>query len=119
MKHTVEYDGYIVGDKVWVWAYWIPLVAEVEIIGLELNQYPEEPGKWHIYYRVNIQAPNGEIDQHSYDSEELYNSKKEALEAAIKDQEGLVADWQKDTSKQETTLGWLKQELLAERLICR
>lgn len=116
MKHTVEYDGYIVGDKVWVWAHWIPLVAEVEVIGLELNQ--DLDGQWSIYYTVNIQAPNGEIDQHSYDSEELYNSKKEALEAAIKDQEGLVADWQKDTSKQETTLGWLKEQLKQEDKCC-
>ena len=88
MKHTVEYDGYTVGDKVWVWAYWIPLVAEVEIIGLELNQDMDE--QWSIYYTVNIQALNGETDQHSYSIDELYNSKKEALEAAIKDQEGLV-----------------------------
>ena len=115
-KHTIAYDGYAVGDKVWVWAYWIPLVAEVEIVGMELNQYGDKPGEWDIYYGVDVPAPNGDTDQHSYSIDELYDSKKEALEAAIKDQEKLVSEWQADTNKQETTLGCLKQELLAELL---
>lgn len=115
-QHTITYTGYTIGDKVWVWAYWIPLVAEVEIIGIELNRYPEDPDL-HIYYRTKVQAPNGDVDQHSYSLDELYATKKEALEAAIKEQTAEVSEWRDDLGEAETTLGNLKQQLLEECLL--
>ena len=113
-QHTITYTGYTIGDKVWVWAYWIPLVAEVEIVGMELEQYPDERGKWHIYYRVSVQAPNGDIDQHTYDLDEIYATKKEALEAAIKEQTETVSEWRDDLKEADGTLAHLKAELEKE-----
>ena len=116
MQHTITYEGHTVGDKVWVWAYWIPLVTEAEIVGITLERYPEEPDKLEIYYRAKVQNPNGDTDQHSFSGEDLHDTKIAALEAAVEDQEKLVTEWREDVNKQETTLGCLKQELLMEQL---
>ena len=115
-QHQITYTGYTIGDKVWVWAYWIPLVTEAEIVGITLERYPEEPDKLEVYYRVNVQNPNGETDQHSFSGEDLHDTKIAALEAAVEDQEKLVTEWREDVNKQETALGCLKQELLMEQL---
>ena len=112
-QHQITYTGYTIGDKVWVWAYWIPLVVEVEINGIELNQYPEEPDM-HIYYRCVIKAPNDDIDNHTFSIYELYDTKKEALEAAIKAQANEVSEWRDDLKEAETTLARLKAELEKE-----
>ena len=110
-QHTVTYEGYTVGDKVWVWAYWLQLVTQVEIIGMELNRYPEDSDKWHVYYMVNVQAPNGDVNQHTYSPDEIYATKKEALEAAIKEQIETVSEWRDDLKESEETLVRLKAEL--------
>ena len=110
-QHQITYTGYTIGDKVWVWAYWIPLVAAVEIINIELNRYSDKPDEWAVYYRVKIQAPNGDIDQHTFGIEELYATKKEALEAAIKEQTETVSEWRDDLKEAEQTLAHLKAEL--------
>ena len=113
-QHTITYEGYTIGDKVWVWAYWIPLVAEVEIINIELQRYSDDPDKWAAYYSVKIQAPNGDIDQHSYSLDELYGTRKEALEAAIKEQTDTVTEWRDSLKEAEQTLAHLKAELEKE-----
>ena len=113
-QHTITYTGYTIGDKVWVWAYWIPLVTEVEIINMELNRYSDKPDEWAVYYRVEFQEPNGDIDQHTFSIDELYATKKEALEAAIKEQTDTVAEWRDDLKEAETTLAHLKAELEKE-----
>lgn len=112
-QHQITYTGYTIGDKVWVWAYWIPLVAEIEINGIELNRYPEDPDL-HVYYRAKVQTSNGDINQHTFDIDELYATKKEALEAAIKSQTEEVSEWRDDLKEAEQTLSHLKAELEKE-----
>ena len=113
-QHQITYTGYTIGDKVWVWAYWIPLVAEVEIVNIELNRHSDKPDEWAAYYRVKIKAPNGDIDQQTFSLKDLYATKKEALEAAIKEQTEEVSGWRDDLKEAEQKLAYLKAELEKE-----
>lgn len=112
MKQTITYDGYTIGDKVWVWAYWCRYLAEVEIIGLEIRRELNE-ADGYIYYIVNIEE-DGEIQRHSFGSMEIFATRTEALEAAIKEQEVDVFEWQQEAQKSQDTLGWLKEQLEQE-----
>ena len=112
MKQTITYDGYTIGDKVWVWAYWCRYLAEVEIIGFEIRRELNE-ADGYIYYIVNIEE-DGVVQQHSLGVTELFATRKEALEAAIKQQEVDVSEWQQETQKSQDTLDWLKRQLAQE-----
>ena len=109
---TITYDGYTIGDKVWVWAYWCRFLAEVEIIALEIRRELNE-ADGYIYYTVNIEE-DGKIQQHSFDGTELFDTRKEALEAAIRQQKADVYDWRQETQKHQDTLDWLKEQLEQE-----
>ena len=112
MKQTITYDGYTIGDKVWVYACWCRYLAEVEIIGFEFRRELNDAGGY-IYYTVNIKE-DGVVHQHSFDGTELFATKKEALEAAIKQQEVNVSELQQEVQKQQDTLNWLKEQLEQE-----
>lgn len=112
MKQTISYDGYTIGDKVWVWAYWCRFLAEVEIIGLEIRRELNE-ANGYIYYTANIEE-DGVVQQHSFGITELFATRKEALEAAIRQQKSDVYDWKQETQKQQDTLDWLKGQLEQE-----
>jgi len=109
---TITYEGYTIGDKVWVWAYWCRYLAEVEIIGLEIRRELNE-ADGYISYTVNIEE-DGEIRQHTFDGTEFFATRKEALKAAIKQQEVDVSEWQQETQKHQDTLDWLKEQLEQE-----
>jgi len=106
---TITYDGYTIGDKVWVWAYWCRYLAEVEIIGLEIRRELNE-ADGYISYTVNIEE-DGVLQQHTFDGSEFFATRKEALEAAIKQQEVDVSEWQQETQKHKDTLDWLNEQL--------
>lgn len=112
MKQTITYDGYTIGDKVWVWAYWCRYLAEVEIIGLEIRRELNE-ADGYIFYIVNIEE-DGVMHQNSFSDKELFATRKEALETAIKQQEVDVSECQQDTQKSKDTLDWLKEQLEQE-----
>ena len=112
MKQTITYDGYTIGDKVWVWANWCRFLAEVEIIGIEIRRERNE-ADGYIAYIVNIEEL-GVMHQHSLDGNELFATRKEALEAAIRQQEVDVSEWQQEVQKQQDTLVWLKEQLEQE-----
>lgn len=112
MKQTISYDGYTIGDKVWVWAYWCRYFAEVEIIGLEIRRELNE-ADGYICYIVNIEE-DGVMHQNSFSGKELFATRKEALEAAIRQQEVDVSEWQQETQKSQDTLDWLKEQLEQE-----
>ena len=109
---TISYEGYTIGDKVWVWAYWCRYLAEVEIIGIEIRRELNE-ADGYIFYTVNIEE-DGVPQHHSFGVTEIFDTRKEALEAAIKQQEVDVSEWQQEVQKQQDTLDWLQEQLEQE-----
>lgn len=109
---TISYDGYTIGDKVWVWSSLYRYLAEVEIIGIEIRRELNE-ADGYIYYTVRIEE-DGAMHQYSFGVTELFDTRKEALKAAIKQQEVDVFEEQQRIHKQQDTLAWLKEQLEQE-----
>ncbi len=116
MKQTINYEGHKIGDMVWIWVGWCKLLTQVKILSMTLWFYADEPDKCHPDYTVEFIDPNGETQTYTFQEDDVYDTRKEAIEAAIKEEETDLAENQEILNKQETNLGWLKQELLAETI---
>lgn len=113
-KQTINYEGHKIGDMVWIWVGWCRLLTQVKILGMTLWFYEDEPDKCHPDYTVKFVDPNGETQTYTFQEDDVFDTKKEALEAAIRQQKADVYDWRQETQKHQDTLDWLKEQLEQE-----
>ena len=114
MKQIIDYEGHKIGDKVWIWVGWCHLLTQVEILGLTLWFNEDEPDKCRPDYTVRFTDPDGKSQTYSFQEEDIHDSRKEAIEAAIKEEELDLKENKEMLQRQEFNLDWLKRQLAQE-----
>ena len=114
MKHTITYEGHQVGDMVWIWVGWCHLLTQVKILGMTLWYYEDEPDKCHPDYTVKFIDSNGELQTYTFQEDDVYDTRKEAIEAAIKEEETDLVENKEMLQRQEFNLDWLKRQFAQE-----
>ena len=114
MQHTISYNGHTIGDKVWIWVSWEKLLTQVEIIGLTLNRYPDDLAKCEVNYSIRFVDSEGKTQEYTWGEAEVFDTRKAAIEAAIKSEEVDFAENSEMVQRQQEKLDWLKEQLQLE-----
>lgn len=115
-KHQIEYEGHAIGDMVWIWVGWCKLLIQVKILGMTLWYYEDAPDKCEPDYTVRFLDTNGETQTYTFRENDVYDTRKEAIEAALKEEETDLAENKDILQKQQDNLAWLREQLdLEER----
>ena len=110
-RQTITYAGHKIGDMVWIWVGWCKLLTQVEILGMTLWFYEDEPDKCHPDYTVKFVDPNGETQTYTFQEDDVYDTAEEAIRAAIKEEETDLTENKEILQRQEFSLDWLKRRL--------
>lgn len=81
---------------------------------MELWFYEDEPDKCHPDYTVKFVDPNGETQTYTFQEEDVHDTRKEAIEAAIREESIDLAENKGMLQRQESSLTWLKEQLAQE-----
>ena len=111
MKNTITYEGHQIGDMVWIWVGWCQLLTQVKILALTLWYYEDEPDKCVPDYTVRFTDNNGEAHTYTYREEEVFDTKKEAIEAALKEEAVDALENKQMLQRQYDKIDWLRKQL--------
>jgi len=114
MKQTVTYEGHKIGDMVWIWVGWCNLLIQVKILGMTLWWYEDDPTKCCPDYTVKFNDRNGQEQTYTFQEEDIHDTRKEAIEAAIREESTDLVENTEMVQRQESSLAWLKEQLEQE-----